>query len=63
MEKIWAIYDSNDIQKQIYKVISTRSLPIEHFSKQLKLLIDKCQNEAYNQGKADYIEMSSYYGD
>lgn len=63
MEKIWAIYDSNDIQKQICKVISTRSLPIKHFSKQLKLLIDECQYEAYGRGKADYIEMLSYCGD
>lgn len=60
MEKVWAIYDNNDIEKLIYKVISTRSLPIEHFTKQLKLLIDMCQHEAYNQGWADHIEMSSY---
>lgn len=63
MKNIWAIYNNDDIDKLIYKVISTRSLPIEYFTKQLKLLIDECQYEAYRQGKIDYAEMLSYCGD
>jgi len=61
MEKVWAYYSNKNIDDLIYKVISVRSLPIEHFTKQLQMLIEASQNEAYDRGRADYIENMSYY--